>query len=234
MEQRTVLVIDDEQPIVEILKFNLSKEGYSVLEAFDGAAGLELALAKNPDLILLDVMLPKMDGFEVCRKIREKSSVPIIMLTAREEEVDKVLGLELGADDYMTKPFSVRELTARVKANLRRTSIDKAGSGVTESGNVILSGDLVINMERYEVQKRDKVLDITLREFELLKFLATQPEKIFTRESLLENVWGYEYYGDVRTVDVTVRRLREKIEDDPGMPRYIITKRGVGYYFNKS
>lgn len=234
MEQRTVLVIDDEQPIVEILKFNLSKEGYSVLEAFDGAAGLEFALAKNPDLILLDVMLPKMDGFEVCRKIREKSSVPIIMLTAREEEVDKVLGLELGADDYMTKPFSVRELTARVKANLRRTSIDKAGSGVTESGNVILSGDLVINMERYEVKKRDKVLDITLREFELLKFLATQPEKIFTRESLLENVWGYEYYGDVRTVDVTVRRLREKIEDDPGMPRYIITKRGVGYYFNKS
>lgn len=234
VEQRTVLVIDDEQPIVEILKFNLTKEGYSVLEAFDGAAGLELALTKNPDLILLDVMLPKMDGFEVCRKIREKSSVPIIMLTAREEEVDKVLGLELGADDYMTKPFSVRELTARVKANLRRTSIDKAGSTAAETGNMILSGDLVINMERYEVKKRNKVLDITLREFELLKFLATQPEKIFTRESLLENVWGYEYYGDVRTVDVTVRRLREKIEDDPGMPRYIITKRGVGYYFNKS
>ena len=234
MEQRTVLVIDDEQPIVEILKFNLTKEGYSVLEAFDGAAGLELALSKNPDLILLDVMLPKMDGFEVCRKIREKSSVPIIMLTAREEEVDKVLGLELGADDYMTKPFSVRELTARVKANLRRTSIDKAGGAAAETGSMILSGDLVINMERYEVKKRNKVLDITLREFELLKFLATQPEKIFTRESLLENVWGYEYYGDVRTVDVTVRRLREKIEDDPGMPRYIITKRGVGYYFNKS
>ena len=234
MEQRTVLVIDDEQPIVEILKFNLTKEGYMVLEAYDGAAGLELAITKNPDLILLDVMLPRMDGFEVCRKIREKSSVPIIMLTAREEEVDKVLGLELGADDYMTKPFSVRELTARVKANLRRTTIDKATPGSGDSNNVIVSGDLVINMERYEVKKRDIVVDITLREFELLKFLALQPEKIFTRESLLENVWGYEYYGDVRTVDVTVRRLREKIEDDPGMPRYIITKRGVGYYFNKA
>lgn len=233
MEQRTVLVIDDEQPIVEILKFNLIKEGYAVLEAYDGAQGLELALSKNPDLILLDVMLPKMDGFEVCRKIREKSSVPIIMLTAREEEVDKVLGLELGADDYMTKPFSVRELTARVKANLRRMTIDKASSSANDN-NIITSGELAINMERYEVKKRDEVVDITLREFELLKFLATQPEKIFTRENLLENVWGYEYYGDVRTVDVTVRRLREKIEDDPGMPRYIITKRGVGYYFNKS
>jgi len=234
MDSRCVLVIDDEQPIVEILKFNLTKEGYSVLEAYDGATGLELALTKNPDLILLDVMLPRMDGFEVCRKIREKSSVPIIMLTAREEEVDKVLGLELGADDYMTKPFSVRELTARVKANLRRMTIDKADNATTNSVNIISSGDLVINMERYEVKKRDAVVDITLREFELLKFLALQPEKIFTRESLLENVWGYEYYGDVRTVDVTVRRLREKIEDDPGMPRYIITKRGVGYYFNKA
>ena len=234
MDQRTVLVIDDEQPIVEILKFNLTKEGYAVLEAYDGAAGLELALNKNPDLILLDVMLPKMDGFEVCRKLREKSSVPIIMLTAREEEVDTVLGLELGADDYMTKPFSVRELTARVKANLRRMTIDKASGNTPDNGSVIVSGDLVINMERYEVKKRDKAVDITLREFELLKFLALQPEKIFTRENLLENVWGYEYYGDVRTVDVTIRRLREKIEDDPGMPRYIITKRGVGYYFNKA
>ena len=232
MDTRTVLVIDDEQPIVEILKFNLAKEVYSVLEAYDGATGLELALSENPDLILLDVMLPKMDGFEVCRKIREKSSVPIIMLTAKEEEVDKGLGLELGADDYMTKPFSVRELTARVKANLRRMSIDKTAS--TEDGAVIVSGELVINTERYEVKKRDKIIDITLREFELLKFLATQPEKIFTRENLLEKVWGYEYYGDVRTVDVTVRRLREKIEDDASIPKYIITKRGVGYYFNRA
>ncbi|MBQ7985746.1 MAG: response regulator transcription factor [Clostridia bacterium] len=233
MDERCVLIIEDEQAIVDILKFNFQKEGYKVLEAMDGATGLELALSENPDLILLDVMLPKMDGFEVCKKIREKSSVPVIMLTAREEEVDKVLGLELGADDYMTKPFSIRELTARVKANLRRTSIDRASVG-QDNSSLITSGDLTINVERYEVSKYGKVIDITLREFELLKFLATQPERIFSRENLLENVWGYEYYGDVRTVDVTVRRLREKIEDDPGMPRYIITKRGVGYYFNKA
>ncbi len=233
MDERCVLIIEDEQAIVDILKFNFQKEGYKVLEAMDGATGLELALSENPDLILLDVMLPRMDGFEVCKKIREKSSVPVIMLTAREEEVDKVLGLELGADDYMTKPFSIRELTARVKANLRRTSIDRASAG-QDNASLITSGDLTINVERYEVSKHGKVIDITLREFELLKFLATQPERIFSRENLLENVWGYEYYGDVRTVDVTVRRLREKIEDDPGMPRYIITKRGVGYYFNKA
>jgi len=233
MDERCVLIVEDEQSIIDILKFNFTKEGYKVLEAMDGEKGLELALTENPDLILLDVMLPKMDGFEICKKVREKSSVPIIMLTAREEEVDKVLGLELGADDYITKPFSIRELTARVRANLRRTSIDKdQSSGST--AEMITSGELSINLERYEVQKRGKVIEITLREFELLKFLAKQPEKIFSRENLLENVWGYEYYGDVRTVDVTVRRLREKIEDDPGMPRYIITKRGVGYYFNKA
>lgn len=233
MNDRCVLIVEDEQAIIDILKFNFTKEGYKVLEAMDGETGLHLALTENPDLILLDVMLPKMDGFEVCRKVREKSSVPIIMLTAREEEVDKVLGLELGADDYMTKPFSIRELTARVKANLRRTSIDRE-QPMPENTSIITSGDLTINLERYEVMKYGEVIDITLREFELLKFLAMQPDKIFSRENLLENVWGYEYYGDVRTVDVTVRRLREKIEDDPGMPRYIITKRGVGYYFNKS
>lgn len=233
MNEKCVLIVEDEQAIMDILKFNFTKEGYRVVEAMDGEAGLNLALSENPDLILLDVMLPKMDGFEVCKKVREKSSVPIIMLTAREEEVDKVLGLELGADDYMTKPFSIRELTARVKANLRRTSIDREQT-LEGNAETISSGELLINLERYEVSKRGKVIDITLREFELLKFLAKQPEKIFSRENLLENVWGYEYYGDVRTVDVTVRRLREKIEDDPGMPRYIITKRGVGYYFNKA
>lgn len=230
---KKVLIIEDEQPIVDILKFNLAKEGYDTLEALDGVTGLGLALSEEPDLVLLDVMLPGMDGFEVCRKIRERSAVPVIMLTAREEEVDKVLGLELGADDYMTKPFSVRELTARVKANLRRTLIDTTPKAPENENTVLSSGDLVINVERYEVSKNGVVLEITLREFELLKFLATQPEKIFTREKLLENVWGYEYYGDVRTVDVTVRRLREKIEDDPSLPKYIITKRGVGYYFNK-
>ncbi len=233
MEDRIVLIVEDDPNIVDILRFNFEKEGYSVDVATDGAAGLEKALEISPDLILLDVMLPKMDGFEVCRRVREKSSVPIIMLTAREEEVDKVLGLELGADDYITKPFSIRELTARVKANLRRSSTD-APAHTRDSTNTIVSGELVINIERYEVEKRGKVIDITVREFELLKFLAQQPEKIFSRETLLEKVWGYEYYGDVRTVDVTVRRLREKIEDDPGMPRYIVTKRGVGYYFNKA
>lgn len=233
MDERTVLIVEDDPNIVDILKFNFEKEGYNILVATDGASGLELAQTSNPDMILLDVMLPRMDGFEVCRKVREKSNVPIIMLTAREEEVDKVLGLELGADDYITKPFSIRELTARVKANLRRMSIDMSSSSQDPS-STITSGELVINIERYEVQKRGKVIDITLREFELLKFLAQQPEKIFSRENLLENVWGYEYYGDVRTVDVTVRRLREKIEDDPSLPRYIVTKRGVGYYFNKA
>ena len=231
----TILIVEDEQNINDILVFTFNKEGYKTMSAYDGVKGLEMALNEKPDLVLLDVMLPGMDGYEVCRKIREKSQVPIIMLTAREDEVDKVLGLEMGADDYITKPYSVRELTARVKANLRRTAftIKELEIDTTASTNTITSGDLVINIERYEVSKNGEVVDITLREFELLKFLATQPDKIFSREKLLENVWGYEYYGDVRTVDVTVRRLREKIEDDPSMPKYIITKRGVGYYFDK-
>ncbi len=227
---RLILVIEDEAPIVEILKFNLTKSGYRVLTAFDGEEGYRLALSEKPDLILLDVMLPKMDGFEVCKKVREKKSTPIIMLTARDEEVDKVLGLELGADDYCTKPFSVRELMARVKANIRRTSAD---APTNESSDLITFQNLTINPSRYEVSKDDKVIDLTLREFELLKFLAIQPGQIFTRETLLEKVWGYEYFGDVRTVDVTVRRLREKVEDNPASPNFIMTKRGVGYYFNK-
>lgn len=233
MEERLVLIVEDDPNIVDILRFNFEKEGYQVEVATDGATGLEKALSAEPDIILLDVMLPKMDGFEVCKKVREKSNVPIIMMTAREEEVDKVLGLELGADDYITKPFSIRELSARVKANLRRIGAEMPNNS-GRSRNIISSGELNINLERYEVEKRGRVIDITVREFELLKFLAQQPEKIFSRETLLEKVWGYEYYGDVRTVDVTVRRLREKIEDDPGMPRYIVTKRGVGYYFNKA
>lgn len=230
---RLVLIVDDEKPIVDILKYNLEKEGYSTIEAYDGAEALEKAISESPDIILLDVMLPKMDGFEVCRKVREKRpNVPILMLTAREEEVDKVLGLELGADDYITKPFSVRELMARVKANLRRTSAD-ALENISDGSNVINAGRIVINLDRYEVSRDGNIVDLTLREFELLKFLALQADKVFTREILLEKVWGYEYYGDVRTVDVTIRRLREKIEDDPGIPNFIITKRGVGYCFNK-
>ncbi len=230
--ERVVLVVDDEKPILDILKFNLEKEGFKVLGAGDGEEGLVLALTQNPDLILLDIMLPKMDGFDVCKRIREKSNVPIIMITAREEEVDKVLGLELGADDYITKPFSVREVLARVKANMRRF----AGDTKDETAGEIIqaASDLVINTTRYEAIKNGVTLDLTLREYELLKFLVTQPNRIFSREALLSSVWGYEFYGDVRTVDVTVRRLREKIEDDSSNPRYILTKRGVGYYFNKT
>ena len=226
--QQLILIVEDEQPIVDILKFNLEKNDYRVIEALDGNEGLRLALSKNPDLVLLDVMLPGLDGFGVCRKIREKSSVPIIMLTARDEEVDKVLGLELGADDYMTKPFSVRELLARVKANLRRTSPE-----TEEAGDVLRIGELIIDRSRYEVVKNDTVIALTLREFELVKFLAEHRGRIFSRETLLEEVWGYDYYGDTRTVDVTVRRIREKIEDNPAEPAYIMTKRGVGYYFKK-
>ena len=227
---KLILVVDDEAPIVDILKFNLEKSGYRVLAAYDGEEGYRLSVSEKPDLILLDVMLPKMDGFEVCRKIRDKHSTPIIMLTARDEEVDKVLGLELGADDYITKPFSVRELLARVKANIRRSASD-APQG--DDGEIITFRNLTVNTSRYEVTKDSNVIELTLREFELLKFLAVQPGKVFTRETLLEKVWGYEYFGDVRTVDVTVRRLREKIEDNPASPGFIMTKRGVGYYFNQ-
>ncbi len=224
--ERLILVVDDEKPIVDILTFNLQKDGYKVISALDGPSGLNLALSKKPDLVLLDVMLPGMDGFEVCRKIREQSNVPILMLTAREEEVDKVLGLEMGADDYVTKPFSVRELMARVKANLRRTAEEEK----TGDAEIIRYMNLTINNASYEIAKDGKVIDLTLREFELMKFLIQRPGRIFSREQLLEKVWGYEYYGDVRTVDVTVRRLREKIEDDPKNPEYVMTKRGVGYY----
>ncbi|MDO4743879.1 MAG: response regulator [Clostridia bacterium] len=227
---KKVLVVDDERPIVDILKINLQKEGYVVFEAYDGEEAVSKAMTVEPDLILLDVMLPKLDGFSVCKKIREKSSVPILMLTAREEELDKVLGLELGADDYITKPFSVRELMARVKANMRRNEAafeDKKEKAEEE----LRIGDFALDFNRYELYKNDKLIELTIREFDLIKFLASQPNKVFSRQSLLESVWDYEYYGDVRTVDVTVRRLREKVEDDPSEPRFIMTKRGVGYYF---
>ena len=229
---RVVLVVDDEKPILDILKFNLEKEGFTVLGAGDGEMGLNLALTENPDLILLDIMLPKLDGFDVCKRIREKSNVPIIMITAREEEVDKVLGLELGADDYITKPFSIREVMARVKANMRRFAGDTKEEAAPQD-IIKAASDLLINTTKYEVIKNGQVLDLTLREYELLKYLVEQPNRIFSREALLSNVWGYEFYGDVRTVDVTVRRLREKLENDSSNPTYILTKRGVGYYFNK-
>ncbi len=226
---KKILIVDDEKNIVDIIKFNLKKEGFETIEAYDGEQAVEMALSSTPDLILLDIMLPKQDGFTVCKKLRQTLSTPILMLTAKEEEVDKVLGLELGADDYITKPFSPRELIARIKANLRRTVDDSAKS----SGNVLRYGPLLIDVDRYEVTRDGEIIELTLREFELVKFLAVQQNQIFSRESLLEKVWGYEYYGDVRTVDVTVRRVREKLENDPANPQYIMTKRGVGYYFNK-
>nr|WP_069650729.1 response regulator YycF [Caloranaerobacter ferrireducens] len=227
---KKILVVDDEKPIADILKFNIEKEGFQVELAYDGEEAVFKAFNLKPDLILLDVMLPKKDGFQVLKEIRHKLKTPVLMLTAKEEEVDKVLGLELGADDYITKPFSMRELIARVKANLRRVDMSSGNS----NGEIIVCEDLVIDLNRYEVKKNNKIIELTLREFELLKFLATKSGQVFSREQLLEEVWGYEYYGDIRTVDVTVRRLREKVEDDSSSPRYVLTKRGVGYYFRRA
>ena len=226
---KKILVVDDEKPIFDILRFNLQKEGYAVIEAYDGEEAVKKALSQSPDLILLDVMLPKLDGFGACKKIREKSSTPILMLTAREEEVDKVLGLELGADDYITKPFSVRELMARIRANMRRSSGEEFADKQDDVERIKI-GEFVLDCNKYELLRENELIYLTVREFELLRFLAMKKDKIFSRESLLEQVWGYEYYGDVRTVDVTVRRLREKMEVDPSNPMYIKTKRGVGYY----
>ena len=231
-EKKTVLIVEDEKSIVDIVRFNLEREGYAVLTAYDGEAGLRAAQEKKPDLILLDVMLPKMIGFDVCRILREEGdNVPVIILTAREEEADKVLGLEIGADDYITKPFSMKELMARVKANIRRTSMQQQAAAAEPAG-AAAGGGLVINTENYQVSKRGKSVDLTQREYELLAFLAASPGKVYSRVDLMEQVWNYEYVGDdVRTVDVTVRRLREKIEDDPANPALILTRRGVGYYF---
>lgn len=222
-----VLVVDDEKQIADIVKFNLEKEGYIVETANDGQEGIDKVYSWNPNLVILDIMMPVKDGFQVLKEIRGDYKSPVIMLTAKEEEVDKVLGLELGADDYVVKPFSMRELMARVKANLRRVDY----SNLQVNNDVIVFDELMIDLNKYEVKKNEEVVDLTLREYELLRFLASSSEQVFSREQLLEEVWGYEYYGDIRTVDVTVRRLREKIEDDGGEFKYILTKRGVGYYF---
>ena len=227
--KKTILVVDDEKPIIDILVYNLKKEGYNTLEATDGEMGINVALEERPNLILLDVMLPKVDGLTVCNRIKQTYNVPILMISAKDEEVDKIVGLELGADDYITKPFSVRELMARVKANLRKNDDEKGGKEKKEDTKIVV-GDLELDLDKFEVKVRGEVIDLTLREFEVLKFLASQPEQVITRETLLEKVWGYEYYGDIRTVDVTVRRIREKIEKDTSSPKILITKRGVGYY----
>ncbi|WP_413304970.1 response regulator YycF [Bacillus sp. 1P10SD] len=228
--EKKILVVDDEKPIADILQFNLKKEGYVVYCAYDGNEALELVEEIQPDLILLDIMLPLRDGMEVCREIRKKYEMPIIMLTAKDSEIDKVLGLELGADDYVTKPFSTRELIARVKANLRRHQQVLAQPDAENESNELEIGSLVIHPDAYVVSKRGETIELTHREFELLYYLAKHIGQVMTREHLLQTVWGYDYYGDVRTVDVTVRRLREKIEDSPSHPTWIVTRRGVGYY----
>jgi len=228
---KKILVVDDEKNITDIVAYNLRKEGYEVICAYDGETGFELALSEKPELILLDLMLPKLDGFDVCRKLREKNiQTPIIMLTARAEEVDKVVGFELGADDYVTKPFGNRELLARVKSHLRRRDPAKAGSG----SNKQTYSDLTIDNDRCEITRRGEVLPLTPLEFEIICFLASQSNQVFSRETMLEKIWGYNYFGNVRTVDVTIRRLRAKIEENPEKPRYILTKRGFGYYFGGS
>lgn len=237
-EVKKVLVVDDEQAIIDVLVYNLKKEGYETLEANDGITAVNIALEQKPDLMLLDIMLPKLDGLSVCKRVKNQLNIPILMLTAKDAEIDKIVGLELGADDYITKPFSVRELMARVKANLRKmemSNISKENMASNETKeepkvNVIAVNDLELDLDRFEVKVRGEIIDLTLREFEVLKFLATQPGQVITRETLLEKVWGYEYYGDIRTVDVTVRRIREKIEKDTSNPKILITKRGVGYY----
>ena len=231
-EKKKILIVEDERAIVEILKFNLAREGYETLEALDGEAGLQLGLTGDPDLILLDVMLPKMNGFDICAKLRDAgSTVPIIMLTAREEETDKVFGLEAGADDYMTKPFSMRELLARVRANIRRRSLDlNARKSV---GKLIEAKGLTIDPATFSVMRNGQAVDLTQKEYDLLLYLIQERGVVFSREDLMQKVWNYDYYGDMRTVDVTVRRLREKIEDDPGKPTRILTRRGAGYDFSE-
>lgn len=227
MAEKKILIVDDEDHIRELLKFNLEKNGYVVYMANDGLNGLRLAREKQVDLILLDLMLPGMDGFEVCKEIRRDniiSNVPIIMLTAKSEEIDKILGLELGADDYITKPFSIRELSARIKALLRR-------SNVKYDNEILRFGNITLNLQTREVLKHGKKLDFTLKEFEVLKLLIQNKGKILTREILLDKIWGYEYVGETRTVDVHIRHIRKKIEEDDKKPIYIQTIRGVGYKF---
>ena len=238
--KKTILIVDDEKNIVNLLVHNLTKEGYDTLEAYDGVSAVEMAIDKKPDLILLDRMLPKQDGTAACVQIKHYMNVPIIMISAKGEETDKIVGLELGADDYITKPFSIRELIARVKANLRKNEFNlytdreeasqKAEIKMTDEKIII--GQLELDLEKFTVKIRGKTVDLTIKEFDFLKYLAKQPGQVVTRELLLEKVWGYEYYGDIRTVDVTVRRIREKIELDTTNPKILLTKRGIGYYIS--
>ena len=239
--KKTILIVDDEKMILNLLAHNLEKEGYNVIEATDGLEAINIAQEKKIDLILLDVMLPKLDGLSVCKRVKNMLNIPILMVTAKDDELDKILGLELGADDYITKPFNIRELLARIKANLRKYDIvsnlekeqknekNKDDNKIKRT-NIVEVGALTLDLDRFEVMINNQIVDLTLREFEVLRFLAKEPGQVVTRETLLEKVWGYEYFGDIRTVDVTVRRIREKIENDTSNPKILITKRGVGYY----
>lgn len=229
---KRILVVDDEANIVDILRFNLQREGYEVLAAYDGKDGLEKARTQSPDLILLDVMLPEMDGFQVCEELRKTDRLtPIIMLTAREEERDRVMGLELGADDYVVKPFSVRELLARVRTNVRRQEVLSAPAPEEET-NRIRAGRITVDTGRQQVLKDGEAVDVSQREYELLRLLASSVGTVFSREQLMSQVWNYDFYGDTRAVDVAVRRLREKLEDDPASPQLLCTRRGGGYYLS--
>ncbi|MBS3989798.1 MAG: response regulator transcription factor [Dethiobacter sp.] len=228
MTRGKILVVDDEKPIAEILRYNLEQEGFTVIVAYDGEQAVRQTKMQQPDLILLDIMLPKLDGFAACREIRRISNVPVIMLTAKDTELDKVLGLELGADDYVTKPFSAREVVARVKAQLRRNQ-----SKEQVAAELIFCHDLQVDTGRMEVLKAGRVIDLTYREYLLLVYLMDNAGYVISREKLLSEVWGYDFYGDERTVDVAIRRLREKIEEDPSQPRYIRTRRGAGYFIRR-
>lgn len=225
---KKVLVVDDEKLIVKGIRFSLEQDGMEVDCAYDGEEALKLATENQYDMILLDIMLPKMDGFEVCQQIRDFSMVPIVMLTAKGDDMDKILGLEYGADDYITKPFNILEVKARIKAIMRRAGQSQAK---TEEPRLIKSGDLKLDCESRRLYIQDKEVNLTAKEFDLLELLVTNPNKVYSRESLLDLVWGYKYPGDVRTVDVHVRRLREKIEKNPSEPQYVHTKWGVGYYY---
>lgn len=230
---KKILVVDDEKTITDIEKFSLSKEGFDVVVAYDGEEALQKFADEKPDLIILDLMLPKVDGLEVAKEVQKENNIPIIMVTAKDSELDKVLGLELGADDYVTKPFSNRELVARVKANLRRQENIPDNPATDGKNEDIEIGDLIIHPDAYSVTKDGKAVDLTHREFELLYYLAQHTGQVMTREHLLQTVWGYDYFGDVRTVDVTIRRLREKVEDNPSHPNWLVTRRGVGYYIRE-
>ncbi|MCL0076592.1 response regulator transcription factor [Dehalococcoidia bacterium] len=225
MSAGKILIVEDEETLLEVLRYNLDKEGYNVVTAADGIQALNSARSESPDLIILDIMLPQLDGFEVCRILRKDITVPIIMLTAKEEEIDKVLGLELGADDYMAKPFSMRELKARIKAILRRA----AAQSKPGEASVIRIADLAVDLGKHQVSVGEASVSLTPKEFDLLAYLAGNKGRVFSREHLLERVWGYDYFGDTRTVDVHIRWLREKLETEPSKPRRLITVRGTGY-----